>query len=151
MRCGRRTRGVPGVRPEREARSGVPRGRVGAASGWRTRTSTTSVVVVWTGSGDTTTARRSGGFAPAAPRAEEFLGMQGGGAPVLGPKRHGVGRDGDEPVIGEADAVGVAAEILEESLRPAEGALHVDEPWGVVERAERATGRDGIGGRQLAP
>src|SRR2546430_689394 len=46
---------------------------------------------------------------------------------------------------------GGGAEIWEGALRPAEGALHVDEPWGVVERAERATGRDGIGGRQLAP
>ena len=82
--------------------------------------------------------------------AEELLGMERHRATVLGPKRHGVGGDGDEPLIGEADAVGVAAEVLEESLRAAEGPLHVDEPRGVVERADRAAGGHGIGGRQLA-
>jgi hypothetical protein len=52
-------------------------------------------------------------------------------------------------LIGEADAVGVAAAGLEESLRAAEGSFHVDEPAGRVERPDRAAGRDGIHGRQL--
>jgi hypothetical protein len=53
-------------------------------------------------------------------------------------------------LIRETDAVGVTAEILEESLRAAEGPLHVDVPGGLVESAERAPCRDGIGRRQLA-
>src|SRR5437016_9990809 len=47
MRCGRRTRGAPGVRPETAERSGVPRGRVGGGSEWRTRSATTSVGGGW--------------------------------------------------------------------------------------------------------
>src|SRR5437879_6292763 len=76
--------------------------------------------------------------------------MQGGRATFLGPKRHGVGRDGDEPVIREADAMGVAAEVVEESLRSAEGPLHVDEPRGSVEGPDRAACRHRVRGRQLA-
>ena len=53
--------------------------------------------------------------------AEEFLGMERGRATVLRPKRHGVVRDGDEPLVGETDAMGVAAEILEESFAPPKG------------------------------
>ena len=53
--------------------------------------------------------------------AEEFFGRQGQRAAVLGPKRHGVVRDGDEALVGETDTVGVAAEVLEESLRPPKG------------------------------
>ena len=82
--------------------------------------------------------------------AEEFLGMQCGRATVLGAKRHGLGSDGDESVIREADAMGVAAEVLEEPLRPAEGALHVDEPGSSVEGAEGAACRHRVCGRQLA-
>jgi hypothetical protein len=48
---------------------------------------------------------------------EELLRMHRDRTPVLGPKRHGVGGHGDEPLIREADAVGVAAEILEEPHR----------------------------------
>ncbi len=69
---------------------------------------------------------------------------------VLGPKRDGGGRDGDKALIREADAVGVAAEVLEESLRPPEGPLHVDEPGGLVESAAGAPWRCGIGRRELA-
>ena len=39
--------------------------------------------------------------------AEEFLGMQRGRATGLGPKCDGRGRDGDESLIREADAMGV--------------------------------------------
>ena len=46
--------------------------------------------------------------------------------------------------------MGVAAEVLEEPLRPAEGALHVDEPGNTVEAADGAACRHGVCGRQLA-
>src|SRR5438874_12354390 len=46
--------------------------------------------------------------------------------------------------------MGVAAEVLEETLRPAEGALHVDEPGSTVEGAEGAACRHRVCGRQLA-
>jgi hypothetical protein len=82
--------------------------------------------------------------------AEEFLGRQGQRAAVLGPKRHGVVGDGDEALVGEPDTMSVAAEVLEESLRPPEGSLHVDVPGGSVEGTDRAPCRCGIGRRQLA-
>src|SRR5947208_15813268 len=46
-RCGRRTRGAPGGRPDTAERSGVPRGRVGGGSEWRTRSATRWVGVGW--------------------------------------------------------------------------------------------------------
>jgi hypothetical protein len=81
--------------------------------------------------------------------AEECLGRQAERAAVLGPKRHGVVGDGDEALVGETDTMSVAAEVLEESLRPPEGTLHVDVPGGSVERTDRAPRRHGIGRRQV--
>lgn len=46
-----------------------------------------------------------------------------GGAPVFGAKGDGIWRDGDEPLVREADAVGAAAEVLEEARGAAEPAL----------------------------
>ena len=53
---------------------------------------------------------------------EELVRRQRDACAVLGPKRHGIGGHGDEPLIGEADAVGVAAEVLEEPRGAAERA-----------------------------
>ena len=61
---------------------------------------------------------------------------------VLPPKRDGVVGDGDEPVIGDGDAVGVAREVVQHVGGTAKGRLGVDHPRLAIERSEqRAKGR----------
>ena len=45
---------------------------------------------------------------------------------------------GEEPAVGDRDAMGVAAEIVEHLLRPAEGTLGVDDPFDVAQRLKMA-------------
>ena len=51
--------------------------------------------------------------------------------------------DGEEAVVGDGDAVGVAPEVVENLLGPGEGALGVDDPLGLAERLEVAG--EGVG------
>ena len=67
---------------------------------------------------------------------------------VLPPKRDGVVGDGDEPVIGDGDAVGVAREVVQHVGGAAKGRLGVDHPRLAIERSEpRAKG--GLRGQRL--
>ena len=67
---------------------------------------------------------------------------------VLPPKRDGVVRDGDEPVIGDGDAVRVPREVVQHVGRAAKGWLGVDHPRLMMERSEpRAKG--GLRGQRL--
>ena len=60
---------------------------------------------------------------------------------VLPPKRDRVVRDGDEPVIGDGDAVGVPREVVQHVGGAAKGRLRVDHPRLMMERSEpRAKG-----------
>ena len=60
---------------------------------------------------------------------------------VLPPKRDRVVRDGDEPVIGDGDAVGVPREVVQHVSGAAKGRLRVDHPRLTMERSEpRAKG-----------
>ena len=62
---------------------------------------------------------------------------------VLPPERHRSGVGADEAVVRDRDAVGVAAEIGQHRLRPAEGRLGVDDPVGLAQRREM--GGEGVG------
>ena len=72
-------------------------------------------------------------------------------APVaiaLPPKRDRVVRDGDEPVIGDGDAVGVPREAVQHVGAAAKGRLRIDHPRLMMERSEpRAKG--GLTGQRL--
>ena len=60
---------------------------------------------------------------------------------VLPPKRDGVVGDGDEPVIGDGDAVRVPREVVQHVGGTAKGRLRVDHPGLAIERSEtRAKG-----------
>ena len=60
---------------------------------------------------------------------------------VLPPKRDRVVRDGDEPVIGDGDAMRVPREVVQHVGGTAKGRLRVDHPRLMVERSEpRAKG-----------
>jgi hypothetical protein len=52
---------------------------------------------------------------------------------VLGGEGHVVAIEGEQPVIADRHAVGVATEIPQDSGRPAEGRLGVDHPVGLEE------------------
>lgn len=70
---------------------------------------------------------------------------------VLPPKRDRVVRDGDEPVIGDGDAVGVPCEIVQYVARAAEGRLRIHHPRLAMERPEpRAKGSLGSERREGA-
>ena len=56
---------------------------------------------------------------------------------VLPPKRDGVVGDGDEPVIGDGDAVRVAREVVQHVGGAAKGRLGVDHPRLTIERSEK--------------
>ena len=55
--------------------------------------------------------------------AEELARGDGHAAAVLGSEADSVGGDGLEAVVGEADAVGVAAEVVEDLGGPPKGRL----------------------------
>ena len=77
-----------------------------------------------------------------AEAAEEFLRAEGHQpdlapvAVVLPPKRHLVLGHGDEPMIGDRDAVGVPREIVQHVTGAAERGLGVDDPVVAKERAK---------------
>ena len=67
---------------------------------------------------------------------------------VLPPKRDRVVGDGDEPVIGDGDAVGVPREVVQHVGGAAKGRLRIDHPRLMMERSEpRAKG--GLRGQRL--
>jgi hypothetical protein len=67
---------------------------------------------------------------------------------VLPPKRDRVVRDGDEPVIGDGDAMGVPREVVQHVARAAKGRLGVHHPRLLMKRSEpRAKG--GLRGQRL--
>ena len=79
--------------------------------------------------------------------AQEFVGLERERADlapvsiVLPPKGDGVVGHGDEPVIRDGDAVGVAREVVQHVARAAKGRLGVDHPRLTIERSqERAEG-----------
>ena len=60
---------------------------------------------------------------------------------VLGGEANAVGIDALQALIGDTDAVRVAAEVAEDLLRPAERALGVDDPLDAVELSTNAERR----------
>ena len=77
--------------------------------------------------------------------ADELVRAERDGLAVLGGKADGVVVDGHEALIGDADAVGVAAEVAEDLLRRRRRALGVDDPVPAVERVEQLRERAGVG------
>ena len=67
---------------------------------------------------------------------------------VLPPKRDGVVRDGDEPVIGDGDAMRVPREVVQHVGGAAKGRLRVDHPRLVMERSEPRA-KSGLRGQSL--
>ena len=63
---------------------------------------------------------------PFAPVSAIVLPLEGNGLAV----------ESEEPAVGDGDAVGVARQIGEHRLRPAERALGVDDPFGFAQRRE---------------
>jgi len=55
---------------------------------------------------------------------------------LLGAEADGIGRDGLDPGVRDADAVRVATEVADDVLGPAEGPLGVDDPARAVQAAE---------------
>ena len=82
--------------------------------------------------------------------ADELLGGERDVVPVLGREAHTGGRDGAQAVIGESDAMRVAAEVAEELARAREGALGVDDPVLAVELILEAGEGVGVGERGAA-
>lgn len=66
--------------------------------------------------------------------ADELLGSDNGVLSVLGAEADSTIVEGDEPVVGNADAMGITAQVLEDLLRPGERALRIDHPILAVER-----------------
>ena len=64
------------------------------------------------------------------------------GAIVLPPEGDAVAVERDQPAVGDGDAVGVAREIGQHGLGPAERALGVDDPFGFAQR--RQIRREGL-------
>ena len=89
--------------------------------------------------------------------AQEFIDSEHQGADlapvsiILPPKRDGLVGDGDEPVIGDGDAVGVPGEVVQHVARAAKGRLRIDHPRLAIEGSEpRAKGRFGGERRERA-
>ena len=64
--------------------------------------------------------------------------VEGGELPVLGCEFDGLVVGGDEPLVGDGDAMGVSAEVLEDVAGAGEGSLGVDDPAQSVESVEEA-------------
>lgn len=86
---------------------------------------------------------KPGGKAMQQEAADEFLRRQShnlaraGIAIVLPAKRDLAVFQRQQPVVGNRHAMGVAAEILDDMERSAEGGLGVDHPFRVAERGTR--------------
>ena len=74
----------------------------------------------------------------------ERVRWQGDAAPALGGKANPGGVDALQALIGETDAMGVAAEVAKDMLRAAEGALGVDDPLDAVELVDESLERDRV-------
>ena len=70
--------------------------------------------------------------------AEEFLGWEGDFGSGLGGEAHALERDAAYASIGDADAMGVAAEIANDVLGTAEGAFRVNDPSRAAASVEEA-------------
>src|SRR2546427_778283 len=77
--------------------------------------------------------------------AEEFARGDGHAAAVFGGEADRLGGDGLEAVVGEADAVGVAAEVVDDLRRAAEGPLGIDDPLLAIELVEERAEGPGVG------
>ncbi len=64
---------------------------------------------------------------------------------TLPSERHSIGIGADKAMVRDRHAVGVPAEIGEDSLRPAEGRFGVDDPFGLAERGEAGGEGCGVG------
>jgi hypothetical protein len=60
---------------------------------------------------------------------------------ILPPEGDAVAVEGDQPAVGDGDAVGVTRQIGEHGLRLAERAFGVDHPFGFAQRCQ--IGREG--------
>src|SRR5207249_9668405 len=70
--------------------------------------------------------------------------------PVILPREGDAGLvGGDQPAIGDGDAVGVARQISEHGLRPTERLLGVDHPFGLAERREESSEGSRLGERGM--
>jgi hypothetical protein len=82
--------------------------------------------------------------------ADELVGGEGHGSGsrmipvVLVAERDAAVVEGDESVVGDGDAVGIAAEVLEDALRPAEGRLGVDHPVVATATSDEGGESDGL-------
>src|SRR5881628_1104811 len=65
--------------------------------------------------------------------ADELVGGKRGALAVLGGEGDAASIEGDEALVGDADAVGVAAEVVEDLRGAAEGRLAVDDPGLAIE------------------
>ena len=74
----------------------------------------------------------------------ELVRREGHAVAALGHEANAVGLDALQALIGETHAVGVAAEVPKDLLRPAEGALGVDDPLDAVQRVDELLKRDRI-------
>lgn len=63
---------------------------------------------------------------------------------AFGGEVNALGTDVLQALIGDSDAVRVAAEIAEDLLRPAEGTLRIDDPFGAIELVDELLKRNGI-------
>jgi hypothetical protein len=77
--------------------------------------------------------------------ADELVGGQRGTRAVLGGEGDAAIVEGNEALVGDADAVGVATEVPEDLTRAPEGGLAVDDPGLAVEVVLEPSEGDGIG------
>lgn len=74
-------------------------------------------------------------------------GGEGGGVLATCAEDDALAADGEEAVVGEADAVGVPPEVAEDGLGPGEGRLRIGDPFGAVQPAPEAPpGEVALGG-----
>lgn len=85
--------------------------------------------------------------------ADEFAGLEphhlnpvAALDPVILPsERHSIGIGADRAMVRDLHAVGVPAEIGEDSFRPSEGRFGVDDPFGLADRGEAGGEGCGVG------
>ena len=77
--------------------------------------------------------------------ADEFVRGERDGGAVLGGEGDAAFVEAAQALVGDADAVGIAAEVLEDLLGAAEGRLAVDDPVLLVQRVLPTGEGDGVG------
>ncbi len=80
-------------------------------------------------------------------QSHDLLAVAGLDAVILPAEGDGIGIGADQAGVRDRDPVGVAAEIGQHGLRPAEGRFGIDHPLGFAERGE--SGREGVRVDQL--